>query len=546
MAEQAKDELVALVQEEYLNKLFYFCLKKTGNTSEAEDLASDITVQILIELEKGTVPVHFSGWFWQIVHNKYAAWAKKKRQSSLMITSSVADQDLMVEDRMPSVADLVEQKENLRLLRRELAFISADYRQIIAAYYLQGMSVQSIASAMQLPSGTVMTRLHRARKKLKEGMDMAREFGKRSFNPEQIGFSSSGKQPSGLPWSAVRRLIPINILCAANNNPSTVEELAVEMGIALPYMEEEVALLEKAELLTKLDNGKYLTNFFIRPRECGNEIYELACRFVENNGAALWNLGGLALQQERKDGMDTSAYSENDAQMFYAFMVIDWLRDNALPADAWHQYHFARRDGGNWGFMGIEQGSQCRLPMVSFSNNTGTYQGNLRWEGYQADTQHDGTYNNPYFTGAVYQEDVPKPYFLPVLAAIAEGQTKRIEKERPEDLALLLKKGFCIRQEDGTICVHALLSDEHTSKCESGIMPVQLCETQDYKTLQLRTDEYISQVRSIIAKYCHPHLQKDFDYYVAMNIEIRPIFAVWCKTAGRYLGNHAQFCAFYY
>ena len=49
-------------------------------------------------------------------------------------------------------------------------------------------------------------------------------------------------------------------------------------------MEEEVELLLQAELLKKINHEKYLTNFFIVPRECQNEINEKCCGFCY-----IWN-----------------------------------------------------------------------------------------------------------------------------------------------------------------------------------------------------------------------------------------------------------------
>ena len=66
--------------ENYLHKLFYFCLKKTGNTDAAEELTQDISLQIVSAICKGTVPTEFSAWVWKIARNRYAAWAKDKRK----------------------------------------------------------------------------------------------------------------------------------------------------------------------------------------------------------------------------------------------------------------------------------------------------------------------------------------------------------------------------------------------------------------------------------------------------------------------------------
>ena len=71
-------ELILNFTEHYMESLFYFCLKKTGNTVEAEDLTHDTALHILTALQRGVIPAHFSAWVWQIARNRYAAWAAKK------------------------------------------------------------------------------------------------------------------------------------------------------------------------------------------------------------------------------------------------------------------------------------------------------------------------------------------------------------------------------------------------------------------------------------------------------------------------------------
>ena len=57
-----RDQLTVDFAESYMEKLFYFCLKKTGNRTEAEDLTQDISLQIIAALNKGTIPTSFSAW----------------------------------------------------------------------------------------------------------------------------------------------------------------------------------------------------------------------------------------------------------------------------------------------------------------------------------------------------------------------------------------------------------------------------------------------------------------------------------------------------
>ena len=56
----AKKELTELLANEYMDKIFYFCLKKTGNVHEAEDLSQDIALNIIVSLENHPLPQAFS------------------------------------------------------------------------------------------------------------------------------------------------------------------------------------------------------------------------------------------------------------------------------------------------------------------------------------------------------------------------------------------------------------------------------------------------------------------------------------------------------
>ena len=217
------DQLINEFTENYIEKLFYFCLKKTGNNVEAEDLTQDIALQIITALNRGAIPTSFSAWVWQIARNRYSVWATVKHNRNESVTGSDIG-DYEVEDESKNILDEIIHTEQLALLRRELAFIKSDYRNIVVAYYIESKSVRDIASSLSLSISTVQQRLHRARIILKEGMDMAREFGKLSYNPENITFVMNGMVgKSGEPWNYISRLLCKNILLAAYRNPSTAE-----------------------------------------------------------------------------------------------------------------------------------------------------------------------------------------------------------------------------------------------------------------------------------------------------------------------------------
>ncbi len=346
-----RDQLTGEFAENYIEKLFYFCLKKTGSSTEAEDLTQDIVLQIISALNKGTIPTSFSAWVWQIARNRYSVWAKNKHNRNESVTGSDIS-DYEIEDENENILDKMINTEQMSLLRRELAFIRSDYRSIIVAYYIEDKSIRDIASSLSLSESAVQQRLHRARIILKEGIDMARDFGKRSYKPDEITFAASGSQPSGLPWSAVQRKIPKNILLEASNNPSTLEELSIELGVALPYMEEEVELLHKATLLEK-HGDKYTTNFFILDKECRSEIYYTLRNASKERSRLLREFIDDSLETVRDLGIAGEHIEDNTVRWWMVPDLIDCLvEDIGKGQDIYDPPK--RANGESWGFVGYE------------------------------------------------------------------------------------------------------------------------------------------------------------------------------------------------
>lgn len=348
-------ELMERYTEDYMTKVYYFCLKRTGNDKDAEDLTAEVSLNIITALRKGTVPVNFSAWVWQIARNAYSRWVSRKHQG---IGPGEADiNDYEIADSRKSVEEEKIYEEDLKLLRRELAFIASDYRNILVAYYMEEKKTHEIAAALNLPKGTVVSKLFRARKILKEGMEMAREFGSKSYNPENVDFCASGWITENLPWRAVERKMPKNILLEASNNPCTLEELAISLGTALPYMEEETELLRKATLLKKVGN-QYITNFPVISRENRMQIYNLMRENSEERSGLLDRIVSETLRELRRLGIAPANMDDNDLKWWaviyaaeYFISCIQGMKNIWEPEE--------RENGDRWGFIGYEE---CVLP----------------------------------------------------------------------------------------------------------------------------------------------------------------------------------------
>ena len=145
---EVRDRLVNEFAANYMEKLFYFCLKKTSSNAEAEDLTQDIALQVITALNKGTIPTSFSAYVWQIARNRYSVWAKEKHNRNESVTGSDIG-DYEIPDESENILDEMIHAEQLALLRRELAFIKSDHRSIVVAHYIENRSMRAKEYAAQ-------------------------------------------------------------------------------------------------------------------------------------------------------------------------------------------------------------------------------------------------------------------------------------------------------------------------------------------------------------------------------------------------------------
>lgn len=367
---QDSDKLIAEFVDHYMEKVFYFCLKKTGNSYEAEDLSSDIALCIFSELRRGVIPVNVPAWVWQIARNRYSKWAESKhRRAEVVSGADIADLELADDG---SIEHDYVRKEDLSLLRRELAFISSDYRDIVVAHYIDDRSIKEIASSLNLPKGTVTSKLFRARSILKEGMSMAREFGVRSYKPEEISFinSCSSFGDNGQPWSILKHLLYKNIFLEVYDHPETAEELSLQLGIALPYIEDELNFLTEQTFLVAHD-GKYETSFPIISGAAQEKINKTITSAVGEITDLLEKLIDVFTAACERTGCHYygTFQSYDDAKWTLLMRAFDWLMSESSSGG---NYAYTKRpNNGNWDIVGYQNVDVDEPPFVGLHGYIG-------------------------------------------------------------------------------------------------------------------------------------------------------------------------------
>ena len=256
---------------ENMKSIFGFALTRLGNVTEAEDLASDILFKILISAEKLKDEERFFGFMWKIAENTYMDYLRRKSKKA----SRTAELDENIADESESALDKIVHKEEVNLLRRELSLLSKQYREATVLHYIEDLSCSETAKRLNISTEMVKYYLFRARKIIKEGVNMERIYGEKSYNPNfvKIDFWGTKGGEDREYCEFQNRKIKGNILLAAYYTPVTIQEISMELGVSVPYLEDEIKLLCDRQYLV-FKNGKYLTNVPLFTLECTDIIKE--------------------------------------------------------------------------------------------------------------------------------------------------------------------------------------------------------------------------------------------------------------------------------
>lgn len=172
-------ELVVRIQEgdntafnelfELTNERAYFvALEFTKNNHDAEDILQESYIKALSKIKELDKPDSFLSWFNQIVANKSKDFLKKKKPTLFESDENEAFEVIPDEDIEFCPESSVDQSELQKTVLEVLDELKEEKRACIMMMYFQELSVGEIAQSLEIPEGTVKTRLFSARKDLKE------------------------------------------------------------------------------------------------------------------------------------------------------------------------------------------------------------------------------------------------------------------------------------------------------------------------------------------------------------------------------------------
>lgn len=476
-----------------MQKIYLYCVRRLENTTAAEDVASDIVLELLRSYGQIKNDEAVYGYVWGVANNLCKNyWRRSARETHEEIPE---DYDGMWH---LSPEESCIKEEELMLLRRELSLLREKYRQVIISYYIGGKSCEEIANTYNLSVSNVKQCLFEGRKKLKEGMDMVREYGELSYAPEKFSLNFWGSNSKGY-WELFERKLPGNLMIAAYEKPKTMEELSLEMGVSVPYLEDEVVLLEKTELLVK--KGKaYQSNIVLYDEQWRKSTYDRSVSMLCDKLPELKKLVDEGVSYLEKTDYCYEAADLNTRRWFI-LMLIMWEATHMAEEFMSTKLQFPLlANGGNGYVMGIRGEYQ--------NNMQGIYGGYDMGQGYMRVLNFiklSGKALNPW----EHNHSVGK-----ILQAAVE------RKPEPEEVAVLselLENGF-VSVREGALCPEFAMISE-----------------VDYKEVKRKLGESITMMAKLIANQrdlAGEELRKKTPAAISGANEVGAIVSMWSVLEG--------------
>ena len=152
---------------ELLPRMRRFAYSLTGSMDEADDVVQSACERALGRLEQFTAGTRLDSWMFRIVQT---TWIDRRRYERRRMHDS--DDGIAETAGFDArISESTEARMALEIVQREVARLPEEQRLVLSLVTIEGMTYQEAADVLGIPTGTVMSRLARARKRLAEAID---------------------------------------------------------------------------------------------------------------------------------------------------------------------------------------------------------------------------------------------------------------------------------------------------------------------------------------------------------------------------------------
>lgn len=330
----------------YYDYLCRLSSSKCDSQESADDMVSETILAALAYISGGGIIEYPKTWLANTLMHKINNELRRKYHMPVIVqldsASNVASDN--------SYEDVYLKSDEAAEVRRELTYLAKANREVLIRYYFKNESVDDIARALNIPAGTVKSRLSSGRFQIKKGLEEMEDYT--NILPAHLNIAWGGSDgPNGEPSSLVENdLIAQNMLIAAYEKPLKLTEIAKALGVPTAYIEPVAQKLTDGELMVKTDGDRYYTDFILYDPSDKMAAYKPQREFVEKHFDAFWKAMSFVISE-----IDRLEYSKtlNERQLkkLERYAVLHTLQNFTLctlSSVAGPMVSPRRKDGGAW------------------------------------------------------------------------------------------------------------------------------------------------------------------------------------------------------
>lgn len=159
----------------YQDRIRQFVMWKTGtNHSDAEDIAQDIFLQVFRSAASFDGRSRFRTWFYSVAGHVCSNWIRTKSRRRQYFTEGNSPEDaakvLEFPDNRPGILEVIQGDERVRTVNAAVQNLESQHRVVLLLLDWENLSYSEISEVLDIPEGTVKSRVHHARLQLAQSL----------------------------------------------------------------------------------------------------------------------------------------------------------------------------------------------------------------------------------------------------------------------------------------------------------------------------------------------------------------------------------------
>ena len=188
----------------FTDQLYSAALRYTKNPEDARDLVQDTYLKAFTSFHQFEEGTNLRAWLYRVLTTTFINSYRKKQRQPLLSNNEIEDWQVAKAQSHTSDQGKSAEVEALEALpdsdiKRALQELPEEFRMVVYFADVEGFAYKEIAEILGVPAGTVMSRLHRGRKQLREKLtDYARELGYETASKKGASAKKSSDEGSEL------------------------------------------------------------------------------------------------------------------------------------------------------------------------------------------------------------------------------------------------------------------------------------------------------------------------------------------------------------